>query len=400
MTETPPERSIAARARELGRRLASLPLALLGMLAIVVAFESYLAAHPYDFTDMSATDWRLSRKAATDEALKADVLLFGDSLLKFGAVPELFERETGLDAFNLSVLGGQAATSYFLLRRTLEAGARPRAVVVDCQDMPAPAGHGLRGLGVRAHIRNWPELLGLRDAIELAVAARDPELLGSLVARMALTSLKARSEVRSGLSRLIRRGATSSRYVAQVQRRNWRLHDGSILMAPKSVAPTRITAEQLATPRSRWADDPVSGEFLRKFVGLATSRSIPVFFLIPPTSPEHEGLRERVGQHLYYTELARGLQDEFPGVVVIDGRDSSYARRVFIDDSHLDRLGAVRYTNDVVEAMLATRVDGRFGAVGPRWFVLPAYRDGPDAGPLEDFDGSRMALDTKGRPRR
>ncbi len=182
------------------------------MLAIVAVFETYLAAHPADFAEFSASDWRLAKRALAEGARDAQVLCFGSSLLKFGLVPELIERRTGLATFNLSLMGGQAASSYFLLRDALEAGARPRVVLVDCQDLPSkPCFPSVRGLGLAAHARSWPELLTVAQAAELAWSARNLEFFGTVVARKLLASVNARREVRSNLGQLVRKGDTSSR---------------------------------------------------------------------------------------------------------------------------------------------------------------------------------------------
>jgi hypothetical protein len=367
---------------------APIPRGFLGMLAIVVAFEAYLAAHPAELSEFSAADWRLTRAATVREARDAQILCFGDSLLKFGLLPELIERRTGLKAFNLSVLGGQAATSYYLLRRALDAGAHPRAIVLDCQDLPSkPQFPGVRGLGLAFHVRSWPELLTVREAAELAWSARNPELFGSIVARELLPSFKARKEVRSGIGHLVRKGETTAGRQFRAQERNWRLNQGTLVMAPRSGHKTQITHERMRDPWEEWSPDPVSSEYLRKFLALAAEKGIQVFWLIPPTSPEHEGLRVKTGQHAYYTKFAEALQAEFPGLTVIDGRAPGYTRGVFIDDSHLDRVGAVAFTCDVAEVLArASKPEA-----GPRWVALPAFRERPAPGAVEDMDASRLA---------
>jgi len=62
-----------------------------------------------------------------------DVLCFGDSQMKFGIAPHVVAARTGRPAYNLAIVGGQPPASYFLLRRALEAGARPSAVLFDLQ---------------------------------------------------------------------------------------------------------------------------------------------------------------------------------------------------------------------------------------------------------------------------
>jgi hypothetical protein len=375
------------------------PAGLLGMLAIVAAFESYVAAHGEAFSEFSAADWRLTTRAAHREAREAEILCFGDSLLKFGLLPESIERRTGRKAFNLSVLGGQAASSYYLLRRALEAGARPRAILLDCQDLPSkPIFPDVRGLGLAPHVRCWPELLGIRDAAELAWTGRDASFFGEILARSLLPSFHARREIRSGLGQLVRKGDTTAWRQHRAQARNWGLNRGTLVMAPKAKNPTKITPDRMAEPREEWSPDPVTSEYLRKFLALASGAGIRVFWVIPPTSPEHEGLRVKTGQHAYYSKLAEDLGVEFPGLVVIDGRAPGYGRGVFIDDSHLDRVGAVAFSEDVAEA-LARGMSA--GGEATRWVALPGFRERPAAGSVEDMDESRLAMGaSKGRARR
>jgi hypothetical protein len=363
------------------------------MLAIVAAFETFLAAHPADFAEFSASDWRLAKRALTEGARDAEVLCFGSSLLKFGLIPELIERRTGLATFNLSLMGGQAASSYFLLRDAIEAGARPRFVLLDCQDLPSkPCFPDVRGLGLAAHVRSWPELLSIAQAAELARSARDPAFFGTVIAREILPSFKARREVRSNLGQLLRKGDTSSRRQFRAQERNWSLNRGTLLMGRRPRNPTTIGPERMSEPTEEWSPDPVSLEYLRKFLALAAENGMEAVWLIAPTSPEHEGLRVKTGQHTYYTKIAEDLQREFPRLSVIDGRAPGYRRGVFIDDSHLDRVGAAAFTSDVAEVLA-----GLFGGVNPvaRWVALPPFRERLGPAGIEDMDESRLALGPK-----
>jgi len=369
------------------------------MLAIVVAFEAYVGAYGEAFSEFSAADWRLTRRAASHEAREAEILGFGDSLLKFGLLPESIERQTGLKTFNLSILGGQAASSYFLLRLSLESGARPKAILLDCQDLPSkPTFPDVRGLGLAPHVRCWPELLGVREAAELAWSGRDASFFGTILVRSFLPSFNVRRELRSGLGQLVRKGDTTAWRQQRAQARNWQLNRGTLVMAPKPTNPTKITPDRMAEPWEEWSPDPVTSEYLRKFFALASGAGIRVFWVIPPTSPEHEGLRVKTGQHAYYTKLAEDLRAEFPGMVVIDGRAPGYGRGVFIDDSHLDRVGAVAFTSDVAEAVARGMAPG---GETERWVALPPFRERPVPGLVEDMDESRLAMGAaKGRARR
>ncbi len=114
--------------------------------------------------------------------------------------------------------------------------------------------------------------------------------------------------------------------------------------------------------------------------------------MIPPTSPEHEGLRVKTGQHAYYTSLAKDLQAEFPGMTVVDGRAPGYGRGVFIDDSHLDRVGALAFSSDLAEVLA-----NRLAAAGRdrSWVALPPFRERTGPPGWEDMDESRLAVGPK-----
>src|SRR5262249_9760729 len=129
--------------------------------------------------------WRTAARAARREARRAEVLCFGDSLVKLGVLPRVLERRTGRSAYNLATQGSPAPAPFFLLRRALEAGARRRAVLVDYspQVLPTPP---------RESLPYWPELIGVREAIELGWAARDARFVAATALALALPTLKNR----------------------------------------------------------------------------------------------------------------------------------------------------------------------------------------------------------------
>src|SRR5690242_12777653 len=114
-----------------GARRHPWPVGMLGMLALVLAAESYVARHDLDFATLWSANWRHGAAAARREGPKSAVLAFGDSLVKDGVAAPVIEARLGRRAYNLAVFNGQAPASYFLLRRALDAGARPAAVLID-----------------------------------------------------------------------------------------------------------------------------------------------------------------------------------------------------------------------------------------------------------------------------
>src|SRR5690349_13984720 len=103
---------------------------MLGMLALVAAAELLVARGAERLTTPVCWDWIQAGRAARREARGCRVLAFGDSLIKCGVAPAVIEGRLGGRAHNLAVGGGLPPADYFLLRRALAAGARPRAVLI------------------------------------------------------------------------------------------------------------------------------------------------------------------------------------------------------------------------------------------------------------------------------
>ncbi len=107
--------------------LFKLPYGLIGMLALVAAFERKVDHAAARFMSWIELDWRIVGRDATTKAVGSDVLILGDSMLKFGVAPRVLEQTTGHSVYSLALLDGKPAASYFLLRRALAAGARRRS---------------------------------------------------------------------------------------------------------------------------------------------------------------------------------------------------------------------------------------------------------------------------------
>ena len=369
------------------------PWGFFGAVGLIVIVETVVSARHLDFTTLSAYDWRLTGQAVVREAPKSEILVFGDSLLKFGMVSDILERRLEAKFFNLSLMGGQSVSSYFLLRRAIEAGARPKAILQDCQDQPAVAGRPQTGVGVREHIRDWQELLDFRELRELRASIGDDALFHSVLLGRLLPTVKNYHEIRDRKIFWTKDG----RFFAHVQRRNFERNRGSILAPRAERPPPSPSLALMNSPRLEWISNSMTSEYLDKFFRLAESRSIPVFFLLPPTSPEHQSLREKVGQKAYYTRQAEAIRARYPSVTIFDARESRYDRAYFIDDTHLDRVGASIYSKDLAEAVAATLS----GPKSPmRWVNLPKCRAGVEGKLGEDIDSSILAVAPNHKPRR
>ena len=145
---------------------------LLGMIVLVVLFERFIFRDNLDFAGVIAASWRFKDGHTAPRTKGCDVLCFGDSFVQFGVIPRVIRDRTGRRAYNFAVQSGSSASSYFLLRRAIESGARPSLAIADfAQDILAD------GPASKTRPYPWADLLQPGEMIELSFAAHDPELL-------------------------------------------------------------------------------------------------------------------------------------------------------------------------------------------------------------------------------
>jgi hypothetical protein len=381
--------------RESPARRDGLPWGLVGMLALVVSIERYVARHPDDFTRTDPANWRFSARAARGAEAKADILCLGDSLVKFGVQARVVAHATGRRAVNLAVFGGHMPATYFVLEHALRAGARPEAILVDCQDGPIPRVHRRdRPDGLQVNMRSWPELLTASDCFDLSCTARDAGFFAEVMLAKALPSYKARSEIRDAFASAMRGRGDSWFVTVRALRRNWAQNQGTHV-APHRPAPPAAPASEGARPRPRefpgetFARNELTLSYAARLLDLAAAHKIAVFWLLPPVGPGKQAERDGDGIDSYHTRQARWALSRSGGVVVIDGRRSGYGPGVFADKVHLDSQGGATFSADVA-AIVRRRLDNP--SVAPRWVELPPYRDVETGVPVEDFAESRHAL--------
>jgi hypothetical protein len=331
------------------------------------------------------------------------ILCFGSSLVKYGVLPRLIEEATRRQAFNLAVCNGHMPSSYYLLRRALESGARPAALVVDCQDGPVARVEGDRQAeALRVNLRQWPELLTWREGIDLAWTARDANFLADWALSRLLPSYKARFEIRSSVVAALRGTCGSSRLDVIAVRRNWALNEGAQVMPRGTSPPAEATstdpfdaaraAESLRTTCKR---NKLTDLYTERFLRLAASRNLPVFWVLPPLTPAHQADRDRAGISHYFSQQAESARAKYANLTVVDARRSGYASNVFWDKVHLDRQGACAFTIE-----LARVIDRVLKGPGGdrRWVSLPHYRDANVNLAIEDVVQTRASIAS--RPQR
>jgi hypothetical protein len=340
--------------------------------------------------NLTAENWsaRQSRRAASREALESEVLCFGDSLVKQGILPRVIEDRCGVRAYNLALGGGQAPSSFFLLRRALERGAKPSAVVVDFW---AP----LMTSGPRHLLQQWPYLIGYRDAVDLAWHGRDADLLASITLGRILPSIRCRFTLRENVAAALDGASSRWRWEMPWVFRHWNIHRGANVIPNRLPGPVDYEAWRRGY-YERWHCEQVNQIYIQRFLELAQAHGIAVYWLLPPAMPGLQAACEQSGYDLANERFVRSWQSRFPGLTVIDGRHAEYDPAVFSDPNHLGRDGAFVFSTEVGRILRAAGADR-----GPSaWIALPKYQARPVDLPLEDINESKFAVRSRGAARR
>lgn len=372
------------------RQQSKLPWGLVGMAVLILAGEGFVARHELWFSTRITAAWRFSARVANRGSKGAELLCFGDSLVKLGVLPRVLEHGLGRSVYNLAAPGGQAPSSYYLLSRALASRTNaPKAIIVDFHP-------NLLAVAPRSSGPLWPELMDLRECLDLSINARDPRLLLETTLACLFPTIKNRVEVRAATLAALEGKPRPESAETAAHLRNWRVNLGAQVTprASKIDDPDESTGhEQMAG----WKPHRANTAFLRRFLDLAADRQIKVFWLLPPTSPAWQGRRDQLNLTAQYTRFARQLQDKYPNLIIIDGHRAGYERSVFRDATHLDRKGALMLSLALVE-VVGDHLDGP--ARGSRWVHLPEYRERSDVVQLEDVDQSRFVLQQRNARRR
>jgi len=360
-----------------------LPAGVLGMVLLVAGVEATVSRAGPRFLDPVAYSWRFSADAALAEAPGCGVLCLGDSLAKHGLIPRVIEGRTGLRAYNLAVAAGPVPVTYALLRRALDAGARPSAVVFDLKP-------GMLAGGPRYAVRYWPQALGFAELLGLARAARGGPFVGELFAGAALPTFRSRHEIRGAVLATLQGADGPLGPLNDLCRRNWTVNGGANLATPRPGYAGNVSeAEHDQHLSHRFSAHRVNADYARRLVALAAGHGARAYLVIPPLVAEIQGRRGQSGADAKYAAFVRSLQDRHPGLTVLDARESGYPASVFIDPIHLDARGAATLSTDVAEVLAADRESP---PPPRRWVKLPPFRARPVPEGLEDVELSRQRL--------
>jgi hypothetical protein len=337
------------------------------MLALVAAAERFVSRHDLDALDPDDWQYRVARSGAAKNARGRDVLCFGDSMMKNAVMPRVVGARCGLRGYNLAICGAQAPASYLVLRRVLKGGARPSAALVEFN----PA---LLAFPPDINTYHWPYLVTWPEALELGWRSGNAAFAGAVLARRALPSLRARESLRGWVVDALAGRFPKYRYVMPTVFRHWARHDGAQVMPCKPGEAWDVATHQLRYYPAGWRPDRTNLDYLDRFLALAGSRGMTVYWLIPPAVPALQEAKERAGFDRDFLAFVRSCQARHPNLVVIDGRHAGYDPRVFFDPDHLGGEGACALSEDLGDALRRLRR----GAPADRWVTLPRGRARPE----------------------
>jgi len=367
-----------------GAKRGGWPLGLFGMLALIGAAELAVSRWMDLVAPPLVMDWRATRRAAAREAVGCDVLCFGSSMVKNGVLPAVIEAGSGRRGYNLALPGGPPASAYFLLRRALDHGARPSAVVVDFHHQRLPVDPC-----AAENVAAWAQLLGPVEAFELTRRQRDPGDFPRLLVACLVPTVRVRLEIRAAVL-----GALGGRPVSQRDRgaayaRNRRVNRGAVVI-PKAPAFQDLSGPSgSAGGEAGWWCHPVNAHFLRRFLDLTGERGVAVFWLMPPLSPGYQARIDGTRGVETYLRLVRRLVGRYPHLTVLDGRHAGLPATDFVDPVHLDKDGAAALSRSLAAVLGRTP-----GPPAGRWVELPPGRGASPGGGagVEDVYQSASAV--------
>ena len=291
------------------------PLGLCGMLGLLGAAELGLRQLTPVLAYPALIEWRKTRQDAARSSQDCAWLCFGSSLVKYSVLPRVIERRAGIRGENLALAGGAPAAAYFLLRRALDHGAHPSAVVVEfaharladdpCDALTVPA---------------WAQLLGEAEAIELGVRSGRGDFLGKLSVACLLPSMRLRHMIRPALLTAFQGQPVSQVIGGIAVGRNHRVNRGA-LVQPDVPGREDITIPPMIPDRStHWKCHPVNDDFVTKFLDLAARRRITVYWLMPPIPPGMQTILDRSHEEAPTCTTTSSGSARYPNVTIIDGR--------------------------------------------------------------------------------
>ncbi len=284
--------------RRLGATLRGrIPTGLLGMAGLIVAIECAFQSHWLDWSGYLVLNCQFAGAMARTEAVRSPILCFGDSQIKTGIDPTIFERTLGRRGYNLAVVGSPPPLSYFLLHRALDAGARPEAILLGHMTMA--------GSPVQAH--HFEAFVEPREFLDLVWQTGDTSYAATLLLTRLFPSFRHREAIRGQIV-----GQTHSERRACESCAGWLAKNGAFLIPPKDDYHGQIEPELADSLYGKpWIVTALYAKYFHRLVDLAASRAIPVYLLVSPIVPEAQAGRDAKGFDTLHT---RNLRRSRPGI--------------------------------------------------------------------------------------
>ena len=221
------------------------------------------------------------------------------------------------------------------------------------------------------------------------------DYFASTLAGRVLPSLRSRLEIRSHLLAALRGDAGPLHEINRALWRNWKVNDGANVVLPQTPYNGELTAKdaQNLHPNAFYADKS-NAKAIDLFLKLAQEKNIPVFWLLPPLSPNLQSARDQSGAERAYENFIRGYQSRYPRTLsIVDGRTAGFPATAFTDATHLNARGAISLSRTVAKVIAPMRGDPALRS-GPRWLTLEPWSDrSAESGvPLEDVETSRAIV--------
>ena len=353
-------------------------------MVLVALVEMTLASFPLRFTDTASLNWRSSFDAARpaiEPGVACQVACLGDSLMKIGVLARVVEASTGLQTHNFAMGRAPAPATYFLLHRLLDAGIKPQTILVDFKP-------SMLAGSPRLFLRQWQEVLSPAEAVELAHHAGGLSFLVEIALGRFLPSVRDRWEIREAIAATLGGRIAPTYRNNRLALRNWRINGGSHLNGPNAIFDGVISPQsrrKLIIPR--WECHRANAIYVDKFLALAESRGIPVVWLIAPSSPELQFLRETQGGDVAYANFIASVQRKHTSLTVVDARFAGYPTSSFADATHLNGRGSATLSHELA------RLLAHGESLDAHWVSLPPYRDWPIDAPAEDIERSTAIID-------
>jgi hypothetical protein len=352
------------------------------MIALVAMVETWVSLHPLRFLETASLSWRLAVDAIPEQAKTCEVACLGDSLVKIGVIPEVVREGSGLSTYNFAMAQAPAPATYFVLRRLIEAGGKPSAIVIDFKP-------SIMAGGPKFSMRHWQTVATAREAVELAAESRSPAMLCEIALGRLLPTYRDRLEIREAILANLRGEAPPNHSTNRLALRNWSLNRGAHLNSPRNIFSGEIGPEiHKKLLSDGWKCHRINAIYINKLLDLAESKQIPVYWLITPLPPPLQERREHSGVDDAFVKFVRSMQARHPSLTVVDGRHSAYQTWTFADSTHLNGLGSIAMSHELAKILKTARSSNR-------WVALPRFREGTSTLPLEDIEQTKYALEAE-----